>query len=70
MLGCKIIDIKNLNEIEQKLNNWVLLNKEKKVLFITQSYVFVDVDGTTVDKRENLKNQILFISILYSLKVN
>ena len=42
MLGCKILVFRNYNEIERELNNWFLLNKEKKVCFITQSYIPVD----------------------------
>ncbi len=39
MLGCKTLTFRNYNEIETGLNNWILLNQEKKVRFITQSYI-------------------------------
>ncbi len=48
MLECKIVAIRNINEIEQELNNWFILNKEKKVQFINQSYI--PVDRTPVNK--------------------
>lgn len=67
MLECKIFNIKNLNKIEQKLNNWFLLNKEKKVVFITQSYVLVDESPIDKEGRSE-KPGVLFIFILSSLK--
>ena len=42
ILNCKKIAVRNLDEIEEKLNNWFLENKWNKVRFITQSYIPVD----------------------------
>jgi len=47
-LNCEKIVIRNLDEIEEKLNNWFLENKWYKVRFITQSYI--PVDRTPVNK--------------------
>ena len=58
ILRCKKIAIRNLNEIEEKLNNWFLLNKEKKVRFITQSYI--PVYRTPVDKDEKYEETRAF----------
>lgn len=42
MLGCKTLVFKDYNEIETGINNWILLNQEKNVRFITQSYIPID----------------------------
>ncbi len=42
ILKCNTIVASNLDEIEEKLNNWFLENKWNKVCFITQSYIPVD----------------------------
>ncbi len=39
ILKCNKIVVENLNEIEERLNNWFLENKWNKVHFITQSYI-------------------------------
>ena len=35
----KIIRIADLNMFEQEVNNWFLLNQNKEIKYITQSYV-------------------------------
>lgn len=42
ILGCNKIVVRNLDEIEEKLNNWFLENKWNTVRFISQSYIPVD----------------------------
>ena len=42
ILKCEKIVVQDYTELEQKLNNWFLQNKEKNIRFITQSYIPAD----------------------------
>lgn len=50
MLGCETLIISDINYVNQGINNWFLLNKEKKVRFINQLYI--PPDKTLVKEKE------------------
>lgn len=50
MLGCETLIISSINEINQGINNWFLLNKEEKVRFINQLYI--PPERTPVNERK------------------
>lgn len=39
MLSCEILTLRLEEDIRIKINNWFLLNKEKKVKFIQHTYI-------------------------------
>lgn len=50
MLTCESLIISDINDVNQGINNWFLLNKEKKVRFINQLYI--PPDKTLVKEKE------------------
>ena len=65
MLGCETLIISDINYVNQGINNWFLLNKEKKVRFINQLYIHPD--RTLVKEKEGREEtpEYFMITIYY-----
>ena len=65
MLKCENLIVSNINDVIQGIDNWFLLNKEKKVKFIIQLYI--PREAISMKKDDSLEefSGFFLISIYY-----
>ena len=67
MLKFEILMVSNINDIIQGIDNWLLLNTEKKVKFINQLYI--PREAISIDRNESLEEASGFFLITIYYKV-
>jgi len=67
MFGCKTLIFSHVNEIDPGINNWFLLNKDKKVQFVNQLYIPPDRTPVSPEGKYEEKLGYFMITIYYKI---